>query len=219
MDKNILNFYDLYSPNDSIVYRAILEKKDWMFRKLFIPCDFHALVVDGITTYPDLFGLMDQAMVFQKLTLNPSDFKDHERDTFKITKAFNEKYRIRYAYEKIVPSPEETTFWVEMDFTKLDKDTYNRLVANFYPCIDNIDEMDLFYDPTKDIDLMKYPMYGEKGKWVFVLDAHLLVSDKCFMENCLKKIWYNSHNLDQLKIETLKEIASTNKIPLEDYYG
>jgi len=219
MNKNVLNFYDLYSDNDQIVYKAVLEKKDWMFRKLFIACDFHALIIDGITTYPDLFGLMDQAFVFQKLTLDPSKFKDHEKDIIKITKAFNEKYRIRYAYERIVPQKEESTFYVEMDFTKLDKKTYNDLVCNFYPCIPEVKDLDLFFDPEKNIDLLKYPMIGEEKKWVFILDSHLLVNDRYFMEKCLKKIWYNSHNLDALKIETLKEIAHTNDIPLEDYYG
>ena len=34
MNKLLKNFYDLYSNDDSVCYKALLEKKDWMFRKL-----------------------------------------------------------------------------------------------------------------------------------------------------------------------------------------
>lgn len=218
MNKYILNFYDLHSPKDEIVYRAVLEKKDWMFRKLFFECDFRELEVDGVVTYPDLFGLMDQSFVFHKLNLNPSNFEKHEKDIKRINTAFNAKYRIRYCSEKIVKRNNNSSFYVEMDFSKLDKKAYNDLVCNFFPCVSNIKDLDLFFDENNEVDLLKYPMIGEDGNWVFILDANLLVNDRCYMQNCLKKIHYDSSMLDEEKIKTLKEIADANLIEAEDYY-
>lgn len=218
VNEKILNFYDLYSNDDRVVYRAVLEKKDWMFRKLFIPCTFRSLYIDSIVTYPDLFGLMDQSFVFEKLSLDESKFVGHEKQIKKIVNAFNQRYRIRYAYEQIVPMKDSTTFWVEMDFTKLDKKTYNDLVCNFYPCIPNIEEMDLFYDETNEIDLLKYPMIGNNRKWVFILDSNSMVNDRCYMQNCFKKFWYNSHLLSDEQIEAIKEIAEANLVEAGDYY-
>lgn len=218
VNDNILNFYDLYSNDDNTVYRAVLKKKDWLFRRLFIPCNFHSLKIDNVITYPDLFGLMDQSFVFQKLVLDESKFEGNERKIKKIVNEFNKRFKIRYAYERIVPMDDPSTFWIEMDFTKLDKKTYNDLVCNFYPCIPNIDEMDLFYDETKDIDLLKYPMIGENGKWVFIIDHQLMVNDRVYMQNCFKKIWYNSHLLENEQIEAIKEIAEANLVEAGDYY-
>ena len=219
VNENILNFYDLYSNDDSVVYRAVLKKKDWMFRRLFIPCNFHSLTIDNIVTYPDLFGLMDQGFVFQELHLDESKFEGHEKKIKKIVSEFNKRFKIRYAYEQIVPMDDSSTFWVEMDFTKLDNKTYNDLVCNFYPCISSIDEMDLFYDETKDIDLLKYPMIGDSRKWVFIIDQHLLVNNRFYMQNCFKKFWYNSHLLSDEQIEAIKEIAEANLVEAGDYYG
>lgn len=219
MDKNILNFYDLHSPNDSIMYRAVLEKKDWMFRPLFFACDFHELVIDGLSTYPDLFGLMDQSLILRKLDLNPNDFVDHEKEINKINNAFNEKYRVRYCFDKIINNKNDGCFFLETDFTKLDKKIYNELVCNFYPCIPNIKDLDLFYDINKEIDLLKFPMLGEKGKWLFILEKDNFINDKLFIENCLKKIWYDSSKFDEEQINTILEIARANNIEAEDYNG
>ena len=40
MNKYIKNFYDLHSLDKVTSYKAILEKKDWLFQKLYIPYTF-----------------------------------------------------------------------------------------------------------------------------------------------------------------------------------
>ena len=45
-----------------------------------------------------------------------------------------------------------------------------------------------------------------------------MVNDRVYMQNCFKKIWYNSHLLENEQIEAIKEIAEANLVEAGDYY-
>ncbi|MDD6302231.1 MAG: hypothetical protein PUA56_02830 [Bacillales bacterium] len=218
MNKFINNFYSLYSNDDRVTYQAILEKKDWMFRPLFFMMTFEGIEVEGKIIYPDLFALMDKAIHFKKAEFHQSLFEDNLNKKDDIINGFNKSYRLRYAFENIVNISKKAAFFVEMDFSKIDKKSYNELVANFYPCISEVKDLDLFYNENSPIDLIKFAMYGENNSWVFILDINALINDRYYM-NFMKKIWYNPSLLDDEMIETLKEISSTIEVPLEEYYG
>lgn len=212
MNPFIKNFYDLFSSDDSVVYKAILLKKDWMFRKLYFPFTFNSVIEDGKEMFYDLYALVDQSIKFKKIQLDERLFENNV-DKTNIENAFNEKYRVAYCYEKI-PGNLQNTFFAEMDFLKIDKETYNELVANFFPCLDKKEDLDLKYNANDDVDLLKYPMYGEYKKWVFILSSDKMVDDKFYLP-LIKKLWYSKDMFTQEQIDAIEIIGEKLDVEVE----
>lgn len=68
MNYFLTNLYKLYSSDDSVSYQAILEKKNWMFQKLYVPISFKSKIVNQKDIYEELYALIDQAFVFKSLS-------------------------------------------------------------------------------------------------------------------------------------------------------
>ena len=212
MNPFIRNFYDLFSEDKEVVYKAVYLKKDWMFKRLFFPITFTCTMEGDKEMYYDLYALMDQSILFQKADFKDELFQTKEQKEI-ITKEFNDYFRYAYCYERI-PQGLKDTFFVEMDFKKIDQKAYKELVCNFYPCLEKIEDLDIWYEPKNDVDLLKFPMYGEFRKWVFILSKDLLAGDKYYLP-IIKKIYY-SPTLGDDKVEAIKEIAKSLEVETEE---
>jgi hypothetical protein len=102
----------------------------------------------------------------------------------------------------------------QLDFKKIDVKAYKELVCNFYPCLEKIEDLDLWYEEKNDVDLLKYPMFGEFRKWVFILSKDNLNNDKYYLP-IIKKIYY-SNSLGEDKVEAIKEIANSLEVEVEE---
>ncbi len=214
MNKYLKNFLDLYSEDDSIVYKAILEKKDWLFKKLYMPCNFLSVRINNENVYPDLFALMDKTINFEPLALHDSVFEDHEELYIPTMNKFNECFRVRYFYDHYFTLVEPTTFWVEIDFGFLDDKGYKDLVANFFPCLTK-EELELTYDFSDIKELLKLAMCHEiEGSYVAILDKNNLINDR-FLAPVVRKIIYSS-TLSENKIAALRELAKNLNVALEE---
>lgn len=214
MNDYLKNFFDLYSDDDSVVYKAILAKKDWMFKRLYMPCNFLYKLVDNKPEYIDLFSLMDHTINFEPLILNDQLFEDHEELSIDAITKFNEKYRVRYFYEKYFNLLEPSTFWVELDFGYLDDKGYKDLVANFYPCLSK-DDLELNYDFEDVRELLKLAMFNEDKSYVAILDKNALINDR-FYAPVVRRIIYDPSHFDETKITVLKELASNLEVELKE---
>lgn len=217
MNKYISNFYDLYSLDDSKVYKAILEKKDWLFKKLYFKGSFvSTLDSNGKVIYPYLFSLMDQCLPFSSFEMKKELFIEHENMKEIIKNRFDENYACSYLYDSKDIPLKKGEFLVELDFNLINDKMYKELVANFYPCINTVEELDLFYNPDRIEDLLKYPMYGEKGKWVLIIAKQSLINERYYLP-IYKKIYYKNENLDNSQIDALEIIAEKVGITVEEY--
>ena len=214
MNPFIRNFTQLFSNNQNEVYKAILIKKDWMFKKLYFPVTFDFVLEEGKEMYYDLYSLVDQSILFKKVTLDDALFLESKENKQEIEDIINQNFRVAYCYENI-PSNTNNTFYVEMDFNLIEKQVYHELVANFYPCIDEVKDLELEYNKDNIVDLLKYPMYGEYKKWVFILPIDKLLNDKYYLP-IMKKIWYSKNNLTKEQIEAIEVIAEKLEIKCEE---
>lgn len=218
MNKYIENFYNLHSLNDEIVYKAIKEKKDWLFQKLYIPYTFCKKEENGKEIYEELYALMDQAVIFKDLQLGDELFVEHPDKKEKIIDNFNKDFALLYLYSHLTKSMEKGTFFVEFDFYQMSDKQYKELVANFFPCIPSQEELDLFYDENSLQDLLKYGMYGENGKWVLIVSRQILINGRYYLPFA-KKIYFNKNLINKEQEEGLQEIANRCSLPIGEYYG
>lgn len=212
MNPFIVNYYNLFSKDDDVFRNAIKIKWNWMFRRLFFPVTFNYTLEDGKKMYNDLYALMDQTILFKKADFSLELFTSKEQKE-KFDREFNDYFRFAYCYEKI-PSNLIDTFFVELDFRNIETKVYQQLVGNFFPCLEKKEDLDLWYEEKNDVDLLKFPMYGEYRKWVFILSKDLLANDRYYLP-IMKKIYYSS-SLEDDKIEAIKEIAKSIGIESEE---
>ena len=212
MNPFITNFYNLFSKDQNVVTSAVYVKKDWMFRKLFFPVSFEYTLENGKEMYNDLYATLDQSILFKKADFDLSLFENQEQKDI-ITNEFNRFFRFAYCYERI-PTNLKDTFFIEVDFKKIDPKAYKELVCNFFPCLEKKEDLDLWYEEKNDVDLLKYPMYGEFRKWVFILPVDNLTYDSYYLP-IIKKIYFRK-DLDSDKIEAIQEIAKCLEVETEE---
>ncbi len=213
MNKYLNNFYNLFSYNKDISYKAVEEKKDWLFQDLYFPYSFYEVKENDKSIYPDIFALYDQTLLFKEASFNNDVFLDHEDKKEEITSTFNKYFALSYAFDTLLPL-EKDTFYVQFDFTKITQKLYQELIANIFPCIDNLNELDFFYDKTNVVDLLRYPMYGNSHRCNIILTKDKLINNRLYLPY-IKKIIYDESKLTEEEIETLKVIASSLNVTLE----
>ena len=205
MNKYLKNFYNLYSLDDKVCYQAILEKKDWIFRKLYVPITFISEEKDNKTIYPEIYSLLDRAFYFKKLGYENELFSSVNYEVaFELINEFNSKFRYLNLLDKIDFSFDKDVFFAEIDPFSMDDQIYKNLVANFYPCFDSTRELELKYDSSNQLEILKLAMFQKHG---FVL----ILSNDALLNNCLylpiiKKIHYYN-KMDKEKINSIREIC------------
>ena len=218
MNQYLKNLNELYSTDDNVSQKAFFEKSSWIFKKLYVPIYFSKKIENNLEIYEELYALMDQAVLFKKLELDDEIFEEHLDKKDKILENFNKDFSLLYLYSHLTNKVKKGTFFVEYDFTKMSDKMYKELVANFFPCISSLKDLDLFYDENNIIDLLKFAMYGEEGKWVLILSKNALLNDRYYLPFA-KKIYFNSSLITKDQEEGLKEISQRCSIPIGEYYG
>lgn len=199
MNYYLQNFIDLFSEDDSVVYKALQAKKDWMFRKLYLKVKF-TKVENKKIPYPELFAAMDQTIHFDKL---PGESE--------VIKKFNESFRYKVLTENL--DLEKSSFLIELNLYAMDEKAYKDLVANFYPCMP-IEELEITNDGSV-LNLLKLPMIGKNGDWVLIISKDQLLNDNYYLP-CFKKVILNKKLLNEQEQLTVEEICSNLKIEMED---
>lgn len=210
MNKYLQNFYNLYSEDDQTCYRAILEKKDWLFRKLYIPVSFDKVVEDGKDLYKELYALMDSSFMFKQMYYKKDVFLDTPYEVcLQMIKTFNESFRYLHLYEELDFTLGKDIFFVEIEPSRMDDKVYKDLVSNFYPCFSSPSELELEYTKDSMLELLKLPMINLKG-FVLILSKEALLEDRYYLP-IISKIHYSKH-IGKDKIEAIEEIASSLEI-------
>ncbi len=203
------NLIDLFSDEDPVVYKAVRQKKDWLFVPLFLRGDLEQVKdSQGLLHYRKIEAIYDDVLPFEKPLL-PKELLLSDEKKKELDSAF-EDYRVL----KLETDPnnlKDAPFFAEYDFTKIDQRGYHALLANFFPCL-SMEELEI--SPTDDFSLvvnqLKPLMVGPKGQCVLILESHLLIQDS-FYAPVLRKIHANPCSSLELR-EELRQICKEKGI-------
>lgn len=162
------NFVRLFSADSDERLNALLSKKDWILDRYYLPFTFVSVNGDG--NYSDLEGLMKQGLLFRPLP-RP---RLAEADELQKISLFNDRFRYVKMYERLPKRPDRNTFFVEVNFKKLDRDDYRTLVSNFFYCLNRKVIAGHSFN-SKDIrSVLLTAMLGSEEEAVLILDKHKL---------------------------------------------
>lgn len=162
MNKYLDNFYRLFSENDQEVYKAVLEKKDWILAPLYLPGDLSmSKDKEGKNHFLALEALFDDVLLFKSLD-------DKRVSNFRYVK-----------FKKSIKGNSHPHFYIEYDFNKIDQKGYQTVVANFYPCL-NKKNLEIDKDSNDIKELLKIFMIGEENEAVIVLEESNLLNNAFF---------------------------------------
>lgn len=185
------NFAKLFSSDNKVVYDGLLEKKDWINHVFYVDYSFAQKIVNGKEIYEDLFSLLNNSLLL------------------KSDKSKNFSYR----YFNLIPRyiKKEGHFLVKIDLRKLDDKAYRELFANFYKCIKKEDKV-IFENEIQN-ELEKIMI--SDNDYVLILDNSLLIN-YAYPLYFFTEIIYDSAYIDKLKLDALKEIASSFNIEVKE---
>lgn len=200
MNKFLKNFYDLYSDNDEEVYRAIIEKKDWILDEFYIPGDLNIeRDENGIRHFPMLEDVVNDV-----ISLKPYPFMlpNMGEDS--------SKYRYIVLYKKMKRELNPPLFWVKYDFRNIDEESYKALLANIFPRLPE-EELEIEKDDNDDIKrLMKFMMIGEDHEMVLIVHEDNN-KEGIIKAPIIREILYNRNAPHEL-VETLETIAESKGV-------
>lgn len=201
------NFKRLYSLDRQICYKAVLEKKDWMFRKLYIPITFICEEdKDNKKIYPELYALLDSSFYFKNLGYSSELFKNIDfLKAMEIINEFNKDYAYLNLLEKLDYEFDKDCFYCEINTYKMEDKVYKELFANFYPTTSNVDDLELHYEKDDLMELIKLPMYQKEG-FVLILHKSNLLNNRYYLP-IISSLHYSKSRLNEEKIKTIKEIG------------
>lgn len=162
------NFINLFSNDEEIRFNALLGKRDWILNRYYIAFNFANRGSED--SYSDLECLSRQALPFKHLN-QPRLVNTSLAN--RIAK-FNKKFRIIKLYDTLPDRPNKDTFFVEVNFKKLDKSDYKTLVSNFFYCL-NKSYLNIKQFLANDIRSLLLPaLIGNDNESVIVLDNKYL---------------------------------------------
>ncbi len=187
MHRYLNNFYRLFSSDDQEVYKAILEKKDWILKPLYLPGDLSiSKDKEGKNHFFGLEALFDDVLLFNSL---------------------NDERVNSYRYVKFKTNMNGNThphFYIEYDFNKIDQKGYQALVANFYPCLSKKD-LEIKRDSSDIKELLKLFMIGEENEAVIILEDKNLINN-AFFAPVIKRVIVSKSAPFEVK-EVLQKLA------------
>lgn len=192
MNKYLSNFEMLFSNNKERLYKALLEKKDWINSCFYSEYSFDFHRENDKEIYDDLFSLLNNSLLL----------KNDKSD----------KYSYRYFFETLRYPRKEGTFIVKFDFRKMDIKCYKELFANFYHCIEENEKIDFKDETMNELENM---MVSDKD-YVLILDKQNLINN-AYPLNAFLEIIYDKEFIDDLKYEALKEISESLSIKLTEH--
>lgn len=198
MEKNLLNLRELFSEDKKIIYKALLEKKDWINKSFY--------VVGNLSTNEDLEDIFDNRIRFKRLYINPELKKDIQDEELKQV----EDFRVLYLFDNPPEIVSNDEFVIKYDFSYLLDREYKMLFANFYPCL-NKEEI-LQKEKDRFVQIMKLFMSKDLGDNVILMNNQELTSS-CFYCKVIKEIQVNSNLLEGYLIQ-LRLTCQKLNIPL-----
>ncbi len=198
MEKYLLNLRELFSQDKKIIYKALLEKKDWINKSFY--------VVGSLSTNEDLEDIFDNRLRFKKLYINPELKQDIRDEELKQVQEF----RVLYLFNNPPEVIANDEFVIKYDFSYLLDREYKMLFANFYPCL-NKDEI-LQKEEDRFVQIMKLFMSKDLGDSVILMNNQELTSS-CFYCKVIKEIQVNKNLLDGYLIQ-LRLTCQKLNIPL-----
>lgn len=198
MEKYLLNLRELFSEDKKIIYKALLEKKDWINKSFY--------VVGNLSTNEDLEDIFDNRIRFKRLYINPELKKDIQDEELKQV----EDFRVLYLFDNPPEIVSNDEFVIKYDFSYLLDREYKMLFANFYPCL-NKEEI-LQKEEDRFVQIMKLFMSKDLGDNVILMNSQELTSS-CFYCKVIKEIQVNSNLLEGYLIQ-LRLTCQKLNIPL-----
>lgn len=198
MEKYLLNLRELFSEDKKIIYKALLEKKDWINKSFYI--------VGNLSTNEDLEDIFDNRIRFKRLYINPELKKDIQDEELKQV----EDFRVLYLFDNPPEIVSNDEFVIKYDFSYLLDREYKMLFANFYPCL-NKEEI-LQKEEDRFVQIMKLFMSKDLGDNVILMNNQELTSS-CFYCKVIKEIQVNKNLLDGYLIQ-LRLTCQKLNIPL-----
>ena len=198
MEKYLLNLRELFSEDKKIIYKALLEKKDWINKSFY--------VVGNLSTNEDLEDIFDNRIRFKRLYINPELKKDIQDEELKQV----EDFRVLYLFDNPPEIVSNDEFGIKYDFSYLLDREYKMLFANFYPCL-NKEEI-LQKEEDRFVQIMKLFMSKDLGDNVILMNNQELTSS-CFYCKVIKEIQVNSNLLEGYLIQ-LRLTCQKLNIPL-----
>lgn len=186
MEKYLLNLRELFSEDKKIIYKALLEKKDWINKSFY--------VVGNLSTNEDLEDIFDNRIRFKRLYINPELKKDIQDEELKQV----EDFRVLYLFDNPPEIVSNDEFVIKYDFSYLLDREYKMLFANFYPCL-NKEEI-LQKEEDRFVQIMKLFMSKDLGDNVILINNQELTSS-CFYCKVIKEIQVNSNLLEGYLIQ------------------
>lgn len=186
MEKYLLNLRELFSEDKKIIYKALLEKKDWINKSFYI--------VGNLSTNEDLEDIFDNRIRFKRLYINPELKKDIQDEELKQVQDF----RVLYLFDNPPEIVSNDEFVIKYDFSYLLDREYKMLFANFYPCL-NKEEI-LQKEEDRFVQIMKLFMSKDLGDNVILMNNQELTSS-CFYCKVIKEIQVNSNLLEGYLIQ------------------
>lgn len=198
MEKYLLNLRELFSEDKKIIYKALLEKKDWINKSFY--------VVGNLSTNEDLEDIFDNRIRFKRLYINPELKKDIQDEELKQV----EDFRVLYLFDNPPEIVSNDEFVIKYDFSYLLDREYKMLFANFYPCL-NKEEI-LQKEEDRFVQIMKLFMSKDLGDNVILMNNQELTSSGFYCK-VIKEIQVNSNLLEGYLIQ-LRLTCQKLNIPL-----
>jgi len=178
VNKQLQNFLDLFSDDDTTVYKALLAKKDWLFVPLYLRGNLEEVMDEnGLKHFRLIESLYDDVLPFEKITISTN---------LPLKPALKAKIEASLSsYSKVslfnfIPD-DDSPFFAEYDFTKINEQTYHALLANFYPCFPiKTLEINLSLVETSFLEKLKCAMIGKKGEHVLIVERTTLINDSLY---------------------------------------
>lgn len=209
MKQELKNFYDLFQEDDAVVYQALLAKKDLILRKVFMPCNTQT--PEDSTQLPDTHALMNKTIGFD--TLKKDQVFTSKDKIERGIELFNDQFRVCYFYNQPYQIGDSHSFWVELDFNKIDDQGYKQLVANFFKVLKK-EDLEFTFD-FKDIkEIMKLAMCHSKADYLLLIDKSNLISDRYYYAPIVTRIVVYK-NADEETVKLLLQLAEALEIQLE----
>lgn len=211
MTKDIKNLDLLFSENQREIYEGLLEKKDWINRKLILNgCLDYYIDDENRKRFFFLENLFDNVVAFQPVTYDNKDLNEPK------VISINEQLATfkRAVFKQTINLLDGAPFYVEYDFNKLDALGYKTLVANFYFNHKESDlEINLEPEDLDPKDLVKLCLIGNENECSIILTDDNLINGVYYLP-IVSKI-YIARAIEEDLFKELRNYCEDNEIDLE----
>lgn len=204
---------DLYLGTREEAINAINEKRLWIENKFFVKGNINSVKdKDGLIHYPFIEALYDNVLLFSNVSIN--DTKNFTDEELKVINEKSSNLAVLNLYNHC-DFEDDTLFYVEYNFSKIELSAYHEFVANIFHKIPfgllNIDKSKL---QDGGVDLIKSLVSGQLGESILIVSKDKLVN-MCYDCHILERIVYKK-GIDKDLIESLNEIANQHHIELKE---